>query len=126
VSAPAGGQTNKPGHRARRGRGGLLVERHTSSSGVAKGGTTSYGFVSGSQPNCIFPCDSPAYSSVANVDDLQQPLYRPPHWSGGQNDQPTVGCGLSVADAPVYSDGGKAVVINMKGWKWQSWYLTKS
>jgi peptide/nickel transport system substrate-binding protein len=85
-----------------------------SSSSVVKGGVASFGFVSGDQPNSIFPYDSPAYSSVANLDDLQQPLY----WFGGQNDQPTADYGLSVAKAPVYSDGGKTVVINMKGWKW--------
>ena len=89
-----------------------------SSSNVVKGGTASYGFVSGSQPNWIFPYDSPAYSSVSNLDDLQQPIYRPLYWFGGQNDQPTADYGLSVANAPVYSDGGKTVVINMKGWKW--------
>jgi peptide/nickel transport system substrate-binding protein len=89
-----------------------------SSSNVVKGGIASYGFVSGNQPNWIFPYDSPAYSSVANLDDLQQPLYRPLYWFGGQNDQPTADYGLSVAKAPVYSDGGKTVVINMKGWKW--------
>src|SRR6202050_5812042 len=60
-----------------------------SSSNVVKGGTASYGFVSGSQPNWIFPYDSPAYSSVSHLDDLQQPIYRPLYWFGGQNDQPT-------------------------------------
>ncbi len=54
-----------------------------SSSNVVKGGTASYGFVSGSQPNWIFPYDSPAYSSVSNLDDLQQPIYRPLYWFGG-------------------------------------------
>jgi peptide/nickel transport system substrate-binding protein len=91
-----------------------------SSGNVVKGGTASYGFVSGNQPNWIFPYDSPAYSSVANLDDLQQPLYRPLYWFGGQNGQPTADYGLSVAKAPVYSDGGKTVVINMKGWKWSN------
>jgi peptide/nickel transport system substrate-binding protein len=91
----------------------------TPASGTAvRGGTVTYGFVSGEQPNWIFPYDSPAYSSVSNLDDLQQPLYRPLYWFGGQNDQPTLDVGLSVADAPVYSDGGKTVVINLKGWKW--------
>ena len=26
--------------------------------------------------------------------------------------------GLSPANAPTYSNGGKTVVVNMKGWKW--------
>jgi peptide/nickel transport system substrate-binding protein len=60
-----------------------------SSGAPANGGTVTYGFASGSQPNWIFPYDTPAYSSVANLDDLQQLLYRPLYWFGGQNDQPT-------------------------------------
>src|ERR1700683_1218286 len=77
-----------------------------SSSNVVKGGTASYGFVSGDQPDLIFPYDNPPASSpVPNPDDLQQPLYRPLYWFGGQNGQPTADYGLSVAKAPVYSDG---------------------
>jgi peptide/nickel transport system substrate-binding protein len=91
----------------------------TAKSGTpVKGGTVTYGFVSGNQPNWIFPYDGPAYSSNSNINDLQEMLYRPLYWFGGQNDQPTVDYGLSVADAPVYTDGGKTVVINLKGWKW--------
>jgi peptide/nickel transport system substrate-binding protein len=83
-----------------------------------KGGTVSYGFVSGNQPNWIWPYDAPAYSSNSNIDDLQEMLYRPLYWFGGQNDQPTIDPGLSVANPPQYLDGGKTVVINLKGWKW--------
>jgi peptide/nickel transport system substrate-binding protein len=90
----------------------------TKSGSPVKGGTVSYGFVSGNQPNWILPYDSPAYSSTSNLDDLQQMMYRPLYWFGGQNDQPTADYGLSVADAPVYTDGGQTVVIDMKGWKW--------
>jgi peptide/nickel transport system substrate-binding protein len=82
------------------------------------GGTVSYGFVSGSQPNWIFPYDAPAYSSVSNLDDLQQMMYRPLYWFGGQNGQPTADYGLSVASPPSYTDGGRTVVINLKGYKW--------
>ncbi|MGH3170740.1 MAG: ABC transporter substrate-binding protein [Trebonia sp.] len=90
-----------------------------SGSGTAvKGGTVTYGFVSGNQPNWIFPYDTAAYSSVSDLDDLQQMLYRPLYWFGGQDDQPTADYGLSVANPPVYTDGGKTVVINLKGWKW--------
>ena len=27
---------------------------------------------------------------------------------------------LSPANAPVYSNGGKTVIVNMKGWKWSN------
>ena len=88
------------------------------SSAPVHGGTVSYGFVSGSQPNWIFPYDSPAYSSTSNLGDLQELLYRPLYWFGGQNGQPTVDYGLSAADPPSYRDGGRTVVIGLKGWKW--------
>jgi len=87
-------------------------------SAPVRGGTVTYGFVSGSQPNWIFPYDAPAYSSVSNLDDLQQMLYRPLYWFGGQNGQPTVDYGLSAANPPAYRDGGRTVVISLKGWKW--------
>src|ERR1700677_3479242 len=75
-----------------------------SSAPAVKGGTVSYGFVSGDQPNWIFPYDTPAYSSDYNLDDFQELMYRPLYWFGGQNDQPTVDYGLSAANAPVYTD----------------------
>jgi peptide/nickel transport system substrate-binding protein len=97
---------------------GCSASTSTGSSAPVQGGTVSYGFVTGSQPNWIFPYDNPAYSSVANLDDLQQMLYRPLYWFGGQNGQPTIDPGLSVADPPVYSGGGKTVTITLKDWKW--------
>jgi peptide/nickel transport system substrate-binding protein len=95
-------------------------EGGSGSAAAVKGGTVTYGFVSGNQPNWIFPYDTAAYSSTSNLDDLQQMLYRPLYWFGGENDQPTADYGLSVANAPVYTDGGKTVVINLKGWKWSN------
>src|ERR1700729_2521927 len=77
-----------------------------SSSNAVKGGTASYGFVSGDQPNWIFPYDSPAYSSVANLDDLQQPLYRPLYWFGGEEDQASSDDGRAVDKAAVCRRGG--------------------
>jgi peptide/nickel transport system substrate-binding protein len=92
----------------------------SSAAPAVKGGTVSYGFVSGDQPNWIFPYDTPAYSSDFNLDDFQELMYRPLYWFGGQNDQPTVDYGLSVANPPVYTDGGRVVTINLKGWKWSN------
>ena len=82
-----------------------------------KGGTATVPFTSGTQPNWIFPFESLAYASVYNG-NMQGMMYRPLYWFGGENVQPTVDYGLSTASPPTYSDGGKTVVINMKGWKW--------
>jgi peptide/nickel transport system substrate-binding protein len=85
-----------------------------------KGGTVSWAELPSSQANWIFPFMSLAYFSVSNSQDLQYLMYRPLYWFGGEGVAPTVDYGLSAATAPVYSNGGKTVVINLKGWKWSN------
>jgi peptide/nickel transport system substrate-binding protein len=92
-----------------------------SSSGVAvKGGTVTVADLPTQVPNWIFPMMTLAYFSVANSQEFQYLMYRPLYWFGGENTSPTADYGLSTADTPVYSDGGKTVVINLKGWKWSN------
>jgi peptide/nickel transport system substrate-binding protein len=83
-----------------------------------KGGTASFYEITGDQPNWIFPFDSPAYSTTSDITDFQMLMYRPLYWFGGENTSPTLDPALSVAAQPAYTDGGKTVVINLKGWKW--------
>jgi peptide/nickel transport system substrate-binding protein len=92
----------------------------SSSSGgtPVKGGTVTYAELPSTVANWIFPMMTLTYFSVANSQDFQYLMYRPLYWFGGENTTPTLDAGLSVADAPVYSDGGQTVVINLKGWKW--------
>jgi peptide/nickel transport system substrate-binding protein len=105
----------------------ILLAAGCSSAGTASppsggkpvnGGTASYYMLSGSQPNWIFPFDSPAYSTVSDTSDFQMLMYRPLYWFGGENTSPTLDPGLSTASPPVYSNGGKTVTITLKGWKW--------
>jgi peptide/nickel transport system substrate-binding protein len=92
-----------------------------SGSGKAvKGGTVSFAELPSSQANYIFPFLPLAYFSVSNSQQFQYFMYRPLYFFGGQNTQPTAAYNLSPATAPVYSNGGKTVVINMKGWKWSN------
>ena len=95
-----------------------------SSSGASgpkvAGGTVTWAELPADVPNWIFPFMTLAYFSVANSQDFQYQMYRPLYWFGGANTSPTVDYGLSTADAPVYSNGGKTVVINLKGWKWSN------
>jgi peptide/nickel transport system substrate-binding protein len=92
-----------------------------SSSGVAmKGGTVTYADLPTAVPNWIFPMMTLTYFSVSNSQEFQYLMYRPLYWFGGENTDPTVDYGLSTADKPVFSDGGKTVVINLKGWKWSN------
>ncbi|MGH9172397.1 MAG: ABC transporter substrate-binding protein [Acidimicrobiales bacterium] len=70
-------------------------------------------------PNWIFPMAGLPYYSQTNLQDFQQLMYRPLYWlsNGGK---PALDESLSLAAAPVSSDGGAAVTIQMKGWKWSN------
>jgi peptide/nickel transport system substrate-binding protein len=93
----------------------------SSSSGVAiKGGTVTYAELPSTVSNWVFPMMTLTYFSVSNSQDFQYLMYRPLYFFGGENIQPTIDYGLSVADAPIYSNGGTTVVINLKGWKWSN------
>jgi peptide/nickel transport system substrate-binding protein len=99
--------------------GGSSSGSSTSTKPV-KGGTVSWAELPSSPANWIFPFMSLAYFSVPNSQDFQYLMYRPLYWFGGQNTQPTLDAALGPANAPVYSNGGKTVVINMKGWSWSN------
>jgi peptide/nickel transport system substrate-binding protein len=93
----------------------------TSPSGTAlKGGTVTFAELPSSVPNWMFPMMTLTYFSVPNSQGMQYMLYRPLYYFGGENTSPTVAYNLSPADAPVYTDGGRTVVINLKGWKWSN------
>ena len=102
--------------------GGSSGSSGTSSSGgtAVKGGTMTWAELPSTVPNWIFPFSTLTYFSVANSQNFQMEMYRPLYWFGGNNTSPTVDYGLSVANAPVYSDGGKTIVINLKGYKWSN------
>ncbi|HEX4062086.1 MAG TPA: ABC transporter substrate-binding protein [Streptosporangiaceae bacterium] len=89
-------------------------------STAAPGGTVTFGLVAGTQPNYIFPFRSLTYFSVYNAQYFQYLMYRPLYVFGDNGTSVSVNYPLSPADAPVYSDGGKNVLINLKGWKWSN------
>lgn len=66
----------------------------------------------------IWPYVPVADANEYNVEGFQMLLYRPLYMFGDDAQSVAVNYPLSVADAPVYSDGGKTVTITMKGWKW--------
>jgi peptide/nickel transport system substrate-binding protein len=91
----------------------------TSSSGAAvKGGTATFGWISGQAPNWIWSFVPIAYESVPNGQDFEMMMYRPLYMFGNNGNSVQVNYALSPADAPVYSDGGKTVTVQLKGWKW--------
>jgi peptide/nickel transport system substrate-binding protein len=100
--------------------GGSGGGSNSSSSGVpVKGGTATVSLAAGITLNWIFPFYSITNASVYNSNQFQWMLYRPLYMFGNNtNTNVTINYPLSPADAPIYTNGGKTVVINMKGWKW--------
>jgi peptide/nickel transport system substrate-binding protein len=82
------------------------------------GGTATWGFISGQTPTWIWPFVPIAQESVPNGQDFEQVLYRPLYIFGNNGTSVQVNYSLSPAGAPVYSDGGRTVTVQLKGWKW--------
>jgi peptide/nickel transport system substrate-binding protein len=84
----------------------------------ASGGTVTFAEPPGVAINYIWPFTSIANSSVYNQNWFQYLMYRQLYMFGDNGSSVTANYAISPADPPVYSDGGRTVVINMKGWKW--------
>ena len=85
------------------------VEAATGRGGNVRAATGLY-------PNSIFPLASPAdvaNASYISIEDFQYLLWRPLYWFGN-NGQPGYNAALSLANVPVYSNGGKTVTITLK------------
>ncbi len=93
-----------------------------SSAGTpVKGGTATVALPAGVTYNWIFPFYAITNASVYNDNQFQFLMYRPLYMFGNNtNDNVAINYPLSPASPPVYSNGGKTVVVNMKGWKWSN------
>jgi peptide/nickel transport system substrate-binding protein len=90
-------------------------------SKIQHGGTVYWAEKAGAKPNWIFPFASLADFSVANLTQFQYLMYRPLYWFGPPTSAaPTVDFGLSLANAPQWSNGNKTVTISLKGWKFRN------
>ena len=100
--------------------GGSGSGSNSASSGVPiKGGTATVALPAGVTNNWIFPFYAITNSSVYNSNQFQWMFYRPLYMFGNNTDtNVTINYPLSPANPPDYTNGGKTVVINMKGWKW--------
>jgi peptide/nickel transport system substrate-binding protein len=91
----------------------------TGSGGPTKGGTATVALEPSITLSWIFPFYSITNASVFNDNQFQWMFYRPLYMFGANNNTSvTVNYPLSPADQPIYSNGGKTVVVNLKGWKW--------
>jgi peptide/nickel transport system substrate-binding protein len=85
---------------------------------VVKGAVATVPVLVGAGANCIFPMEPATCYQVSNYEQFQYLMVRPLYLFGGNSDSIKVNYALSPAYPPVYSDGGKTVVINLKPWKW--------
>jgi peptide/nickel transport system substrate-binding protein len=70
------------------------------------------------QPTWIWPFIPAAQYNSYNQQEFEWLMYRPLYMFGDNGTSTAVNYSLSPAYAPVYSDGGRTVVITLKGWKW--------
>src|ERR1700752_2677669 len=93
----------------------------SANTGSVKNAVATLPIVTGTGPKCIFPFEGTQCYSVANYEDFEFQMVVPLVTFGGNSDtNVTTNFALSPADAPIYKNGGKTVVINFKGWKWSN------
>jgi peptide/nickel transport system substrate-binding protein len=91
------------------------------SSSSVKNAVATLPIVTGTGANCIMPFTGTQCYSVANYEDFEYQMVLPLYQFGGNsNTSVLANYPLSPATAPVYKNGGKTVVINLKGWKWSN------
>ena len=82
-----------------------------------KAATITWAMAPGAVPNWILPIQTAASNTVYNVFTFGWEMWRPTYWTvNGTSAE--LNPSVSLADAPVYSNGGKTVSITMKNWKW--------
>jgi peptide/nickel transport system substrate-binding protein len=89
----------------------------TTSGQKVTGGVATYGFDGGMGANYIFPVEPPSYFTTSNSQDFQWLMWRPLYWFGNGGG-PGINSSLSLANMPVFSNGGKTVTVTMKPYKW--------
>ncbi|HXW44043.1 MAG TPA: ABC transporter substrate-binding protein [Streptosporangiaceae bacterium] len=100
--------------------GSSTTPSSTSTKSV-KGAVATLPIITGTGANAIFPLETTQFYSVANYEDFQYLMVRPLYMFGGNSSTSTaVDYADSPASTPVYSNGGRTVVINLKPWKWSN------
>jgi peptide/nickel transport system substrate-binding protein len=99
------------------GLGSGVVATSASASSANKSATVTYALPASVTPNYIFPIMGAAVYSNVNLYQFQQLMFRPLYWFG-QGTKPSFNESLSLALAPVYSNGGKTMTIKLKKYNW--------
>jgi peptide/nickel transport system substrate-binding protein len=91
----------------------------TASAKSASGGIITFAEQPGEPPTYIFPLYDGANSGNNNITYLQPLMWKPLYWFGHtQSSLPTINYTYSMADPPVFSDGGKTVTMTLKHYMW--------
>jgi peptide/nickel transport system substrate-binding protein len=103
--------------------GGAWATASGAASPTAKaslsGGVVTFAEQPGSAPTYIFPLYNGANSGNNNITYLQPLMWLPLYWFGhSDNSQATINYSLSMANAPVFSNGNKTVTITLKNYVW--------
>ncbi|MDE3065276.1 MAG: hypothetical protein KGJ36_06370 [Acidobacteriota bacterium] len=96
--------------------GGLVA---ASGAGASASGTLRVAEAPGANPNYIFPFAGCAYATANNLNQFQALMYRPLYWFG-LGGSTTLTSALSLAKAPLFSNGNRTVTISLKGWRFAS------
>ncbi|MGD0054737.1 MAG: ABC transporter substrate-binding protein [Acidimicrobiales bacterium] len=89
----------------------------SSASASSSSGDITFALPPSTVPNYIFPIFSGAQDSIVNVYQMQQIMFRTLYYFG-QGTSPAVNETLSLAQLPVFSDGGKTVTVTLKKYDW--------
>jgi peptide/nickel transport system substrate-binding protein len=87
------------------------------SGGAVTGGTVTVALQPGTLPNYIFPMLVPQSDTTQDIfwfiEQFWQPLY-----AFGADGSTAVDYAQSIAEPPVFSNGGRTVTITLKPWRW--------
>ncbi len=92
----------------------------TSTASKVQGGVVNFAEGPGAAPNYIFPLTPGTNFSTSNLSFFQVLMYRPLYWFGNGT-KAEINYSLSLAQPPIYTNGGKTVTINMNpNYKWSN------
>ena len=92
----------------------------SSTAAAVAGGNATVALPAGVTLNWIWPFIPLTSANEYNTEGFEEYMYRPLYEFGNNGNSVSVNYPLSLANQPVYSDGGKTVTISMKGWKWSN------
>lgn len=83
------------------------------------GGVVTYAEQPGTTLNWIFPLIPDNYA-LTNISQFEDIMWRPLYWLGTDTGEALWNSSLSLANPPVFSDGGKVVTITLKHYEWSN------